>query len=590
LTLLFKDDLLEKLYGEDMMQSNYAQMAQYIKLLSFKNPRMKVLEIGAGTGGATLPLLQALDDPVDGPLFSRFCYTDISAGFFEKARVKFAQWEHRMDFRTLDVSRDPSAQAGFADDKFDLIIAANVLHATPLLDTTVANCRKLLNPGGRMILMEVTRLTLTLNTIFGTLPGWWMSEDGRENTPTVSVPRWDEVLRRQGFAGVDIAAPDHQGGTAIMTAMVCRALDSTPMTNGNAATHKVTVVRGHLDDASSQIAENLGQTLRDSGLECHIANNLEEGVTAEENASYIVLDAAEHPALKEPSEAQFTGIQRLVTKSENVLWVGYQTTDSADAVALKGMVNGLARVARHENSFVKLVTLDVRDLVATTPRNTRVQDLSRSITSVAKASFWPAPGVTPSSEKEFAVEKGQVLVPRIRVDADFNNWVASTRDDNRTTALTPFHNPSRPLKLEPETPGLLSSLRFVDDKTPSTPLKPYEIQVHPHAFGINFKDVFVALGQGPPGAIMAGEVAGVVTAVGSGMKDRYRVGDRVAGMGAQPYASSPRLHGLSSHRLPDSVSFVDGASAVAVYCTAWYCLVTVANLQKGETVLIRYVQ
>lgn len=582
LSLMFNDDLLEKLYGEDMMQSNYAQMAQYIKLLSFKHPRMKILEVGAGTGGATLPLLQALDDPVDGPLFDRYCYTDISSGFFEKARDKFGQWERRMDFKTLDVSKDPSAQAGFAEARFDLIIAANVLHATPSLDTTVANCRKLLNPGGRMILMEVTRLTLTLNTIFGTLPGWWMSEDGRENTPTVSVPAWDGVLQRQGFSGVEIAAPDHQGDTAVMTAMVCRAVDTASAADG-ATPHTVTVLLGHRDEISTLLAERLGQSLLDSGLEFHIEHIGDTQI--QENASYIMLDAAEHPILKEPSLKEFFGIQKLVTTSKNVLWVSFQYSDSADCTAVKGMVNGLARVARHENSFVKLVTLDVRDIVS----GGGVGRISQNISNVASAAFWPVSGISASEEKEYAIEKGQVLIPRIRVDAKFNGWVASTRKDSKTTTTVPYHNRSRPLKLEPEAPGLLNTLRFVDDKVPSTPLARYEIQVHPQAYGINFKDVFVALGQGPPGAIMAGELCGIVTAVGSEMRDRYQVGDRVAGMGAEPYASSPRLHGLNAHRIPDTVSVVDGASAVAVFCTAWYCLVTVANLQKGETVLIRYV-
>lgn len=588
LPLMFSDDLLERVYSEDMMRASCIQMAAYTRLLSFKHPRMNILEIGAGTGGATLPLLQALDDPVDGPLLGRYCYTDISAGFFDKARARFAQWAHRMDFKTLDVSRDPLTQPGFAEaeGQFDLIVAANVLHATPLLDETVANCRRLLRPGGRLMLMEVTRLTLTLNTIFGTLPGWWMSEDGREDTPTVALPEWDAVLRRQGFAGVEVATPDHRGGTAVMTAMVARAVEETAVTNGNdVVRQKVTVLRGHDDEESVLLADRLCQSLRDEAhVECHAEDV--GSATIQEDASYIVLDAAEHGILKNPSPEQLTNITGLVTGSKEVLWVGFQASDSADAVALKGMVNGLARVARNESSFVKLVTVDIHDRVS---RN-NARDLAQSIAEVTKASFWPAPGTTASQEREFAIRGGKVLVPRVRVDASFNSWVASTRADNKTLTPTPYHQASRPLKLEVETPGLLSTLRFVDDPIPSTPLTPHEIQVHPHAHGINFKDVFVALGQGPPGAIMVGEVAGVVTAVGSEMAGMYQVGDRVVGMGAEPFASSPRLHGLNAHKMPDGVSFVDGASAMVVYCTAWYCLVTVANLQKGETVLIRYVQ
>ena len=591
LPLMFSDDLLERVYGEDMMQSTYAQMAQYTKLLAFKHPRMEILEIGAGTGGATLPILQALEDPVDGPLFDRYCYTDISSGFFDKARARFAPWAHRMDFRTLDISRDPLAQAGFSDDqgeKFDLIVAANVLHATPLLDETVANCRKLLRPGGRLMLMEVTRLTLTLNTIFGTLPGWWMSEDGRESTPTVPVPRWDAVLRRRGFAGVEIAVPDHRGDTAVMTAMVGRAAveEEHATTNGASRRNSITVLLGHRDEASELLADSLCHSLAEEAhIDCHTEDIA--SATIHEDGSYIMLDAADHGILKDPSPAQLSNIQKLVTRSREVLWVSFQSSsDSANSVALKGMVNGLARVARNEASFVKLVTLDIRDQVTTADQAT---NLASSIVSVARASFWPTTAPA-EEEREYAIQGGKVLVPRIRVDAAFNSWVASTRADNKTTTSTVYHQASRPLKLEVETPGLLNTLRFVDDGIPLTPLAPHEIQVRPHAHGVNFKDVFVALGQGPPGAIMVGEVCGVVTEVGSGMTGRYRIGDRVAGMGAEPFASGPRLHGLNAHRIPDGLSFVDGASAMVVFCTAWYCLVTVANLKRGETVLIRYVR
>jgi acyl transferase domain-containing protein len=227
LSIMLQDNLLTRIYTEALVKSSYLQMAEYAKMLAFKQPRMNILEIGAGTGAATLSLLQALDNPVDGLLLDRYCYTDISMGFFEQARERFRRWEDRMDFKTLDVSKNPLEQPGFADleGKFDLIVASNVIHATPSLDVSLANARKLLKPGGRLILIEVTRLTTTINTIFGTLPGWWMSEDGREDSPLLPVSGWDECLRRQGFGGVQIATPDHQGSTALTTMIVAEAKD-----------------------------------------------------------------------------------------------------------------------------------------------------------------------------------------------------------------------------------------------------------------------------------------------------------------------------------------------------------------------------
>ncbi|PGH16663.1 hypothetical protein AJ79_01535 [Helicocarpus griseus UAMH5409] len=577
LSLMFQDDLLEKLYAEDMMKSGEAQMAEYIKLMAFKNPKMKILEIGAGTGGASLPTLQALDDPVDGLLFDRYCYTDISSGFFEKARDKFAHWEHRMDFKTLDVSKDPTTQ-GFEAEQFDIIIAANVLHATPSLDVTVANCRKLLKSGGRMILMEITRLTLTINTIFGTLPGWWTSEDGREDTPTVPVAKWDEIVRRNGFEGVEIATPDHKGETAVMFSMVCRAATYPPVKDG-ITSHSVAVLFRQQIHSGQLLPGQLCQSLSQQGINASCQSI--ETIEIQSDSSYIVLDTGDCPLLKNPSGREFTAIQRLATQAKNLLWVSTQSSESAEATAAKGMINGLARVARHENPYIKLVTVDVRDALA----NDGSQVLAENITGIASASFWPH-GDEASKEREYAIENGQLLVPRVRTDVKFNNWVVSTRADSKQTFITKHRNDKRPIKLWPETPGLLNTLRFVDDEAALRPLAPNELELKPVAYGVNFKDVFVALGQQPPGSIMAGETAGIVTAVGSDMRGIYQVGDRVAGFVAEPYASHPRLQGLNAHTLPNSMSFTDGAATVVVFVTAWHCLVNVANLQRGESVLI----
>ncbi|KAK3680487.1 hypothetical protein B0T22DRAFT_435273, partial [Podospora appendiculata] len=142
LELLVQDDLLGRLYSEyTLFNCHYAQMGEYMQTLVHKNPFMKILEIGAGTGGATMPLMSKIER--DGRLLlDQYTYTDISSGFFERARSKFGRWANQIEFKTLDVSRDPLTQ-GYTAGTYDLIVASIVLHATPLMDVTVANARKL---------------------------------------------------------------------------------------------------------------------------------------------------------------------------------------------------------------------------------------------------------------------------------------------------------------------------------------------------------------------------------------------------------------------------------------------------------------
>lgn len=130
---------------------------------------MRILEIGAGTGGATLPILQALKSN-GGHLFQHYTFTDISSGFFPKAEDTFADWKGLMTFRILNIEGTPEKQ-GFIPGDYDLIIAANVLHATTYIERSMKNVRSLLKPGGRLHLLESTRPAVHRSFIFGTLPG-----------------------------------------------------------------------------------------------------------------------------------------------------------------------------------------------------------------------------------------------------------------------------------------------------------------------------------------------------------------------------------------------------------------------------------
>lgn len=63
--------------------------------------------------------------PCSLPCTDSVSYTDISSGFFPAARERFKGFSN-IDFATLDISQDPYEQ-GLREEKFDLIIAANVL-------------------------------------------------------------------------------------------------------------------------------------------------------------------------------------------------------------------------------------------------------------------------------------------------------------------------------------------------------------------------------------------------------------------------------------------------------------------------------
>ena len=172
LPLLLEDDLLSEVYAEDeSFRRCYSHLTNYVQHLVFKDPGLRVIEIGAGTGGGTLPLLQSLDnDKLRG--IKSYDFTDVSAGFFENARLKLSRWNELLRFKTLDIGKDPMRQ-GFVENSYDLVLAFNALHVTDSIQDAVANVRKLLKPRGRLVLIEMTRSMPFINVIFGVLPGWY---------------------------------------------------------------------------------------------------------------------------------------------------------------------------------------------------------------------------------------------------------------------------------------------------------------------------------------------------------------------------------------------------------------------------------
>ncbi|VAW96724.1 Polyketide synthase modules and related proteins [hydrothermal vent metagenome] len=163
--------------------------------------KLRVLEIGAGTGGTTAFVLPRLPA---GKV--EYTYSDISPAFFNNAKQRFSEFDF-VEFKTLNIEQSPFEQ-GYVQQEFDLVIAANVLHATYNLTETMAHVNQLLSPDGMIVLFEGTRPQYLVDLIFGWTDGWWRFEDYelRESHPLISLQQWKGVLQKVGFPDV-IAFP-----------------------------------------------------------------------------------------------------------------------------------------------------------------------------------------------------------------------------------------------------------------------------------------------------------------------------------------------------------------------------------------------
>ncbi len=168
--------------------------------------RVKVLEVGAGTGGTTGAVLAGLD-----ARRTDYWFTDVSPTLVAQARGKFSAER----FAVFDLERPPTGQ-DVPESTFDLVMAANVLHATADLGATLDNLLATLAPQGRLLLLETAppgrkdQPTGWIDLVFGLTEGWWRFTDKlRPDYPLLQLDDWVALLRKKGLDVDALSLPGH---------------------------------------------------------------------------------------------------------------------------------------------------------------------------------------------------------------------------------------------------------------------------------------------------------------------------------------------------------------------------------------------
>ncbi len=549
-----------------MLASTVATMADALPA----GRTLRILEVGGGTGATTEAVLDALPT-------GRFSYTftDVSAAFLDPARRRFQDYSPVFD--VLDIERDPREQ-GFAAHGFDIVIGANVLHATRDLGESLRHCQRLLAPEGCLVLLEGLARQGWLDITFGLLEGWWRyADEWRLVGPLIDGKGWRQALTAAGYDGIEVLTAGHgRAGRALQGVILAQAPSETAETAGSwviaspqakpaLALARSLVERNQAVIVASPDIPSESSPIHQFPLELEWREAwraLIGEIPDEVPFAGIVLLTGTDPAGSDPAtaadrvSAQALALVQGVDDSGRVpasgVWFascGGQVVDGAQAAGLATSVLG---------GFVRTVALELPSLGA------RLVDLDPSEPDPANRLV----GELLGSDRETAVA-----------------WRAGTRYAARLARLEGGGRIRIPRegswRLVADGGGSLESLRAQPFSPPA--LRKGEVRVGVLAAGINFHDVLAAMRLVDAGAPLGGDLCGRVIEAGPGAS--FEPGDWVVGFATPSFASEVVTSAELLASAPPDLSPEELATMPTAFTTAALAF-RMAGLKGGERVLV----
>ena len=389
----------------------------------------------------------------------------------------------------------------------------------------------------------------------------------------MSEDEWNKALIRQGFNGLDICLRDiEEFRDHSLSVIVSTASPKEPV---SFSSDVLIIESPNATQEVHALARKLVDQLLISASSARVISLGDVPMTEIENKRCIVLAEIDHPILHVINQADFEAVKRTILQSTGVLWVtkgGAMDSQIPEA----NLITGLSRTIRAEHPGIALSTLDL-DSGASITTETTIQNIVRLFSLVS------SPQGVNTQECEYALRSGVFFINRMLPQQQMNDLLT---DQNTSAAaeLLPFLQQNRPLKLEVGVPGLLDTLRFVDDLAAAEPIDKDDVEIKVEASGLNFVDIMIAMGQ-VQDTMLGAECSGIVTRVGAHVKN-CKPGDRAMTWRLGCHQTYVRNPAVMIQMVPDDMTFEVAASIPTVYCTVYYSLFDAARLKKGESILI----
>ncbi len=568
---------------------------------------LRILEIGAGTGGTASFVLPILPEHC-----TEYVFTDLSPDLVANANHKFARYPF-VQYRTLDIERDP-LQQGFDEHSFDLIIAANVLHATRDLRSTIDRVKRLLGSGGMLLLLEPNHPWPLSNLVFGLLKEWRAFEDHdlRPGQPYLSHSNWKDLLRQRGFEDAICIADCPDADTAHNSVILARgpevpaSLTSSAHARSQPKNWLIFVDEGA--GGRSSAGAQLAVCLRERGnrvIEVRRGTQFKE----DDGAAFTI-----RVGNIEDMQRLMNAVRREASRLAGVvhLWScdieTSQTATSEDVIASARL--GCVGALHLMQSLASTDRIAVGGVWFVT-RGTQLIDNSVRMREVLQSPLWGFGRVAISEYQHLhcrlvdlatcSQEEIVSFAEELSAPDEVEDEIALHGELRYAHRLVPVSPPTvhgmgrqtgtTPFRIEILRPGILDSLTARANAR--RPLEPHEIEIEVAAAGLNFKDMMEVMGtypkeelaDDPRGLTIGMERVGRVVAVGN-MVSRFAVGEEVIASGTGSLVSHFIVDQELAFHKPRHLSCEEAATIPVAFHTAWYSLHTLAQIQVGDRVLI----
>lgn len=485
--------------------------------------------------------------------------------------------------RTLlggDTSILADAQSVKAQGPFDLIVAVESLHRLPVsLDP--ARLNEALAPHGLLVALE-PEPSLFRDLIFGIDPA--LSQGTATPYPGGRLQpgnQWKAVLQRRGFAHVHARAIAFDGGhgsflvaergsePAVLTQAAPEAATSSPAA-GHTAPHPTpdtVIIFNGTGARQARFGTLLNRLLRQGGMNVTVSPKLDYSHPAPHGLIYLAADEETSKPVAALT-AQCLQIKECAERfgsSRARLWLIVRGALPGKQSLVNPIATGIwafSRTLANEFPHLDVRRIDIAPLTSEKVAAERVRDIVTSATR----------------ETELQIDGNQLRA--VRADT-----ITRTLDRTRNAEAVPV----AARLVRRLTPGA----RFAWEPIKRTAPSPNEVEIAVEATGLNFRDVMWTLSLlpdeiidgGVAGATLGCECSGRIVRCGSNVR-QLRVGDRVTAFAASAFSTHVTVSAAQVAKLPSKISFQAGATIPVAFMTAYYSLITLAKLTRGEWVLI----